>query len=261
MRKAVALLGQRRLLGWVRRSSRPLVPGRGLPFGHQHGAPVEGPETKLDVLGTPLAERVIAPTHLVKEPSTHPQVAARGHPKPVGVGRSEITGPGHVEINPPGAGDPPASHRPGRAARGPNAIGRDPLEVGVVAKPNSQHLVVDVVPASMGLHQLGLGDHVAVQKHQDLPGRPVGAQIAGPGQAKPVALLGYHRGGKTHTAWQGDWRIRAVVHYNGLHQVCRVGLVSQAGERQLQFGLAHVAGQDHGDSRRGAPAAELPGIE
>ena len=85
-----------------------------------------------------------------------------------------------MKLDPLRAGDPPAGYRPGRAARVPDVLGGDPGEVGVVTESDGQHLVVDVVPASMGLHQLGLGDHIAIQKHQDLPGRPLGAQIAGP---------------------------------------------------------------------------------
>ena len=47
-----------------------------------------------------------------------------------------------------------------------------------------------------GFNELWFRDHVAIQEYEDLPGGPVGAEVAGAGQAETVTLLGDNRGGE-----------------------------------------------------------------
>ncbi len=123
-------------------------------------------------------------------------------------------------------------------------------------EPQRERPVVHVVPAGVGLDQLGFRHHVAVEEHEHLAGGRSSAHVACPRQAEAVVHLGHHPGLKGRTGRNRDGWAGTVVGHNHLEQVQRVGLGRQPGKGQVKSLLALVAGQHHGDTQGRPPVAQ-----
>lgn len=80
------------------------------------------------------------------------------------------------------------------------------------------------MPAGVGADPAFFGQHVAVEKEQDLAGCRPRASVPRPGQAEPAAVLAHYPDLQRSRPRSPDRGIRPVVDDHDLEQISRPGL-------------------------------------
>ena len=152
-----------------------------------------------------------------------PQVVPGHGAEQILVARGQVPGPCHVAFDPGRVEGPAREQLPQRTPAPAHGRGIDARRGHMSAETQHQRVRDRMVPARMGRQQSRLGDHVAVEKHQDVVRRRPRPGIARPRQAEAAPLLAHQlhveRNGARHgPLGNPNRRLRAVVDDHDLEQ-------------------------------------------
>ena len=230
----------------------PLVPAEGVARRHQQPAPHLHPVAELGILAAVAGEGLVEASRLLEERPGDPEIVAGHGPEQVVVPRGEVPGPRHVPLQPGRVARPTGEQFPER--RGPVADRRgvDIPDRHTGAEAERQRIRDRVVPAGVGREQPGFGDHVAVEKHEDVVQCRARPGVPGPRKPEPAPLLPHRAHAQRGRGGDAERREGAVVDHDHLEQRARIVLALEAREGERQRPRRLEAGHDDAH-REGGP--------
>ena len=233
-----------------------LVPGERLAHRRHHPAADMGAPGELRILQTPSGERFVEPAHPLEERTPDPEVpAARDHERGV-VPRGELARPRQMAFDERRVRRPVREQLPQRPRPLPDGARIHPVHRDVGVEPLGQEVAGRVVPTGVGREPARLGQHVAVEKEQDVMARGAHPGVARPREPEAAVLLAHHLHVERARAGGFQRRPRPVVDDDHLEEVPRIRLAFERGEGEGERPRRLVVRHDDADRPRGP---ERPG--